>query len=147
MTKRGKGKEKKKPPRYERIQGILEQKAPKQRCIVFCLSYHIKGEGQLIEEWEKDGLAAPLFNRIKYLNQLTPFEAKQKGYIKEYHKVGFPPDSNFSHPKHVGDVTWAVMHLEHNSKEVVVGYIEDDVFYLIFLDKDHQFWPTILKNT
>jgi hypothetical protein len=75
-------------------------------------------------------------------------EVRQNKYIKEYSKVDFPPNSEFKKPTHIGEVTWAVMHITANSKEVVVGYIdEDDVFYIIFLDKEHKFWPTTLKNT
>lgn len=55
--------------------------------------------------------------------------------------MDFPPNSAFTPPKHITGVTWAVIHITPKSKEVVVGFIEDDVFYVIFLDKEHKFWP------
>jgi hypothetical protein len=62
--------------------------------------------------------------------------------LKQYTKVDFPPDSKFKQPKHLSNETWAVMHITGTSKEVVAGYIEDDIFYIIFLDKEHEFWPS-----
>ena len=59
----------------------------------------------------------------------------------------FAEDSGFENPAHINNVTWAVIHVTDNSKEVVAGYIEDDVFYVVFLDKEHKFWPCAKKNT
>jgi hypothetical protein len=111
------------------------------------LSKHISNQGQTIEDWDKSGLLLLLLNRIKFVGQFTPVEVRQQQHIKEYTKVDFPPNSEFKKPTHVEDVTWAVMHITPKSKEVVVGYIDVDVFYVIFLDKDHKFWPSTLKNT
>lgn len=131
---------------FERSQGNRGKVPPKERFLSVCLKKHIKGEGQTFEEWDTLGLAGPLLDRIKHVSQLTVFEAKFQQHVKEYHKVAFPPESKFTHPKHISeDVTWAVMHLTPQSKAVVVGYIEDDIFYLIFLDKDHLFWPVAKK--
>ena len=135
-------KKKKKQPAYIRKQGKRDPVPPKKRVITFSLSKQIKGEGQTIEEWDKEGLLAKLLLRIKYVGQHSVNIVRQKQYIKEYHKVDFPPNSKFTHPKHIVNVTWAVMHITPKSKEVVVGYIEDDVFNIVFLDKDHKFWPS-----
>jgi hypothetical protein len=140
-------KEKKKLPAYLREQGNRGVVGNRQRNISFSFSKHIKAEGQSIEEWEELGLLRPLLIRIKNLGQHSTLTVRQNDWIKEYHKVSFPPDSGFSEPKHVIGVTWAVMHITDTSKEVVAGFIEDDVFYIIFLDKDHIFWPGKLKNT
>ena len=134
-------------PAYLREQGNRSKNIQRSRLITFSLSKHIKGEGQSIEEWGDLGLLKALNLRMKYLGQLNIHEVKQAKYIKEYHKVSFPENSEFSEPKHVQNGTWAVMHLTDNSKEVVVGYIEEDVFQIVFLDKDHKFWPSKLKNT
>lgn len=136
-----------KDPAYIREQGTKGENVKKQRTITFSLSKHIVAEGQSIEQWEELGLLAQLLTRIKFMGQLTVHEIRQKKFIKEYHKVEFPPNSKFTKPKHIPEVVWAVMHITEKSKEVVAGYIEDDVFYIVFFDKDHKFWPTSLKNT
>lgn len=142
-----KGKSVRKDPAYLREQGNRNAVGKRARNITFSLSRHIKGEGQSIKEWEDSGLLGNLNLQMKFVGQHSVFYVRQNKLIKEYTKVEFPPNSGFTHPKHVGDVTWAVMHITPKSKEVVVGYIEEDVFYIVFLDKDHQFWPSTLKNT
>ncbi|MBI1837232.1 MAG: hypothetical protein HYR91_08215 [Flavobacteriia bacterium] len=140
-------KREKRDPAYLREQGKREAQGLKQRKITFSLSKHIPNQGQTIEDWDQSGLLSSLYNRLKFVGQFTPVEVRQQKHIKEYTKVDFPPNSKFKKPAHIIDVTWAVMHITPNSKEVVVGYIEEDVFYLIFLDKNHEFWPSTLKNT
>jgi hypothetical protein len=139
--------EEKKTPAYLREQGKRGAVGNRQRNLSFSFSKHIKTEGQSIEEWDELGLLKPLLLRIKNLGQHTSLTVRQNKWVKEYHKVAFPPNSGFKEPKHVIGVTWAVMHITDTSKEVVAGFIEEDVFYIVFLDKDHQFWPSKLKNT
>lgn len=134
-------KKERKDPAYIREQGNKEAKGNKQRKITFSLSKHIPNVGgQTIEDWDSSGLMVLLFNRLKFVGQFSAIEVRQNQYIKEYTKVDFPPNSKFKKPNHITNVTWAVMHITGTSKEVVVGYIEDDVFYIVFLDKDHDFW-------
>jgi len=142
-----KKKKERKDPAYLREQGLRESNIKKSRNLSFSLSEHIKGEGQTIEEWSELGLLKQLLLRLKYLGQYPALTVRQNKWIKEYHKVDFPPDSEFTEPKHVSNVTWAVMHITPNSKEVVAGFIKNEIFYIVFLDKDHKFWPSSLKNT
>ena len=134
-------------PAYLREQGERDKVAKSERLITFSFSKHIKGEGQTIEEWNELGILGQLILRLKYLGQYSTLTVRQNKWINEYHKVEFPSKSKFTEPKHVINVTWAVLHIKPKSKEVVVGYIEGDVFYIIFLDKEHHFWPSKLKNT
>lgn len=145
MNKRGDKREKQEPS-YLRSHGTQKARSPKQRKLTFSISKHLPNQGQTFEDWDECGLSILLWKRLKHAGQFTSVEARQD-CIKEYTKVEFPPGSKFKQPTHITGVTWAVMHLKPNSKEVVVGYIEDDVFYIVFLDKEHQFWPTSLKNT
>ena len=74
-------------------------------------------------------------------------QALAQQLIKQYTKVGFPENSEFIEPRHVTPTYWAVIHITQNSKEVVVGYLdENNVFYVIFLDKEHKFWPTDIQS-
>ncbi|WP_411811948.1 hypothetical protein ACLB9Y_00915 [Chryseobacterium scophthalmum] len=134
-------------PAYLREQGKKELKEKNKRNITFCFSKHIKGEGQSFEEWEEEGLLSQLFERLKQLGNYPVLVIKQNDWITEYHKVDFPPKSDFKVPQHISGVTWATIHIKPNSKAVIVGYIENDIFYVVFLDKDHRFWITEKKNT
>lgn len=137
----------KKDPAYLREQGKRDAVKKSDRLLTFSFSKHIKGEGQTIEEWGELGLLTLLTIRLKYLCQYSALIVRQNKWIKEYHKVEFPPNSKFTEPKHIEKVTWAVLHITPTSKEVAIGYIENEVFYIVFLDKEHHFWPTELKNT
>lgn len=105
-----------------------------------------RNQGQSFKEWEDDNLLSLAMTKLQEICQLTLNEAKSKQIIKLYTKVGFPPESNFYHPKHVlPDVIWCSLHIQ--GKECVIGYFEDFIFHVIFLDKDHEFWITKKKNT
>jgi hypothetical protein len=60
----------------------------------------------------------------------------------------FPPKDKtiYEHPKHVPeDAKWARIHV--NGTHILVGHIFKNTFYLTFLDPEHKFWITELKNT
>ncbi len=134
-------------PAYLREQGTRSASPVRKRKVTFSFSKHITTQGETFKEWDEEGLLALLMERLKYIGQFSVQEALQNRAIKQYTKVSFPPNSHFIEPKHIVNVTWCVIHITETSKEVVVGFIEDDVFYLIFLDKHHRFWPSKLKNT
>lgn len=140
-------KRERKDPAYIRQQGNREARGKKKRFLSFSFTKLITTQGQTIEEWETLGLLSILNLRFKFIGQFSVQEALQKVYIKQYTKVNFPLKSGFIQPNHISNVTWAVMHLTNTSKEVVAGYVEDDIFYVVFLDKDHDFWPSTLKHT
>lgn len=140
-------KRERKDPAYLREQGKREAKGAKQRKIAFSFTKHLPNQGETIEQWQERGLLVLLFNRLKAVGQYTAVEVRQNQHIKEYTKVDFPPNSGFKRPTHIVGIVWAVMHITPKSKEVVVGYLEEDIFYIIFLDAEHKFWPSSLKNT
>lgn len=103
-------------------------------------------QGQDFKEWENEKILALAIDKLRSICQLTVSQATAQGIIKCYTKVSFPPKSNFTHPKHIlPDVTWCSMHIQ--GKECVIGYFEDNIFNVVFLDKDHEFWITEKKHT
>ena len=103
-------------------------------------------QGQDFEEWEEEKLLALMINKLRAICQITMAQATAQQIIKPYTKVTFPPESAFTHPKHVlPDVTWCTMHIQ--GKECIIGHIEDNIFHIVFLDKEHEFWITKKKNT
>jgi hypothetical protein len=103
-------------------------------------------QGQTFKEWQQEELLALALTKLQAVCGLTKLEATQQQIIKAYPKGEFPPQTDFYHPKHVpDDVAWCSMHIQ--GKECVIGYFEDNVFNIVFLDKDHRFWITEKKNT
>lgn len=118
----------------------------KEPFIVFSFKDFDINQGQDFEEWEEEKLLALMVNKLKAVSHITMAQATAQQIIKPYTKVSFPPDSAFVHPKHVlPDVTWCTMHIQ--GKECIIGHIEDNVFHIVFLDKEHEFWKTKKKNT
>ena len=129
--------------RYDRKNGTRPSVGQKSKTISFSWEKLDSVQGQRIPEWEKEGLLSKLCLRLQQIGQFDATNALGQQLIKQYTQVGFPPKSKFTVPKHVSPSYWGVIHITPNSKEVVAGYIEEDVFYIVFLDKEHHFWPSM----
>lgn len=103
---------------------------------------------QSITSWEGDGLLLPLLNSLKHLSQQplpTLVEQKLLGIYDSY-----PPANvtDFKCPDNLPQsIKWGALRNIGGQKKRVAGFILDQVFYIVFLDKDHQFWKSGLKNT
>lgn len=105
-----------------------------------------RNQGQSYDEWQENNILALALRKLQEVCNLTKLEATTQQIIKEYPKGEFPPKSDFRHPIHVPDnISWCSMHIQ--GKECVIGYFEDNIFHIVFLDKDHRFWITQKKNT
>lgn len=132
---------------YSRQLGNKSDKGSKKRVINFNFSKIVPNKEQTLKTWSDEGLLIILIERIKIVGALTREEAIHQGLIKEYpSKIGFPVNSKLKKPTYLNPKQWAVMHLTSTSVEVVAGYIENDIFYIVFLDKYHEFWPTDLQS-
>ena len=101
---------------------------------------------QNFTSWENDKTLAKLMESLKELTKKTFQEAEREGIITRYNT--FPENSDFTCPKYIDeDACWAVIKKISGQKSRAVGYIVDNIFYLVFLDKDHKFWKTSKKNT
>lgn len=98
--------------------------------------------GQKLLEWEEDGLLSKMVQRFKDVSSLEwpPFNDKFKRYDTWHQNCQFKWPGNVP-----DDACWASMHIQ--GKECVIGHIVQTVFYVVFLDRNHQFWPTEKKNT
>jgi hypothetical protein len=119
--------------------------APEKTPAEFCVSLkHFDGsQGQTFADWEGDQLLSKLLDRWLAHSSKPMLQC----FDKKFHRYReFPRASGFHHPKHVPpDAVWASMHIQ--SKECVGGHIIGNVFYVVFLDRDHKFWLVGKKNT
>ncbi|MEK7432360.1 MAG: hypothetical protein AABZ74_04445 [Cyanobacteriota bacterium] len=84
-----------------------------------------------------------MIDKFEHLSDKNIMEA-QKGILTLY--GNFPEKSNFEYPKYISqNVNWASIGLK--GKERVIGFVENNIFYIVFLDKEHEFWLTEKKNT
>jgi hypothetical protein len=137
----------------KRKQNIREEKKTKEDLpkIVFSFKDFDKTQippGQLHEEWQKDKLLAYMLEKFNEICKCNIVEALQQNMIKLYD--GFPEKSEFRYPKTVirdERIKWAVIMNIKGQKPRVAGHIIDNVFYVVFLDKEHKFFPSELRNT
>ncbi len=108
--------------------------------------YDQNSPGQDYKKWQEDKLLASMLEKFGHICCFNIIEAQKNKVIKIYGK--FPEISAFTIPKHINaDVKWAVIMDIKGQKERVAGYIIENVFYVVFLDKEHKFYITEKKNT
>lgn len=119
--------------------------------ICFNFQYLDKNQGQSYKEWEENKILALMLNKLEHLSKLNIMEA-QKGILTIYKDVDFPPESNFTSPEHVtnnfkfpDDAKWSSIRVQ--GEERVIGFIKENIFYIVFLDKNHDFWISKKKHT
>lgn len=124
--------------------GLPYRSGEPKRTIVFSLKDFDINQGQSFEDWEEESILSELMTRLRQVSSFSVPEAEQQGILKIY--GDFPSESDFKHPKHIPPgVNWASISIR--GKIRIGGYLEDNVFYIVFLDKDHRFWITKKKHT
>ena len=131
---------------YDRKRGHRGVVGQTQISICFSWAKLDNTQGQTIDDWEREELLSKLSKRLQQIGQYESTHALAQQLIKQYTKIGFPENSKFKEPNHVKPNYWDDKKLKKKSKEVVAGYIEDNVFYIVFLDKEHHFWPTDIQS-
>lgn len=104
-----------------------------------------RNQGQTFEEWNKEKLLVNMLDTIRNYC-LKPIHEQFSDKFKAY--GDFPPSdkTKFKYPKHVpSDVNWASLHL--SGKVCLAGYINENVFNIVFLDKNHEFYLSEKKHT
>lgn len=97
--------------------------------------------GQSLEEWESQHLLSVLMNKFVDVCQYNRVEAMQHKLLKVYGE--FPKNSEFKKPNYIeGDVAWGTIQRIGGQKPRLAGYIIESVFYPVFLDREHKFFPT-----
>lgn len=123
--------------------------------IVFNFKYFIYGNdvGESFEEWEGEGILADLNNKLKNFSGKTKAELLRDGTLEIY--GAYPKDSKFIKPKTLvfAGIQWARFRI--TGRRRLIGFFLEDkvlkstssenfrnVFFIVFLDKDHMFAPS-----
>lgn len=128
------------------LKDLKDHPKKRGRNIVFSFRDFDRSQGQDFYQWQDEKLLALALDKLSQLSQFTIQEAQQRQLLKIYTKTEFPPKSGFKYPKYLNEgVLWASFHVQ--GKECIIGHIEEEVFFIVFLDKDHEFWITEKKHT
>jgi len=139
------------PKSFDRKNEIRDERVPSKDLTKIVISFKDyisnvpKGNEQNFSKWEDKKFLSVFLQKLCNITELTINEAKQQGIIKEY--LNFPERSKFECPKKLIDARWSVINKVTGQKARVAGHIVDNIFYVVFLDKDHDFWPSKMKNT
>ncbi len=102
--------------------------------------------GQTLGEWQESKMLDKLLRKFVDVCACTRIEAVQQGLLKVYDD--FPVNSQFKIPNHIqGNVEWGTIQRIGGQKPRLAGYIINSVFYPVFLDKNHLFFPSAKKHT
>lgn len=105
--------------------------------VAFCLRDIDPNQGDTLGDWAQQNLLPGMVFRIADISKQTMQEARQQQTIKAYGI--FPERTKFRHPDHVTeDAEWAAMHID--GKQVLGGHLEKNIFHVVFLDSDHNFF-------
>lgn len=97
--------------------------------------------GQTFEQWEEEKRLSVLMKKFVDVCAYNRTEAMQMKLLKVY--GAFPENSAFSKPDYIeGEVQWGTIQRIGGQKPRLAGYIIDSVFYPVFLDRDHKFYPS-----
>jgi hypothetical protein len=114
------------------------------KSLVFSFKHFDPRQGECWEDWQNEKLLARMCERFREHCLTEPFTKCFGERFKQYGPL--PTNSRFRHPPHVPqDAVWTSMHIK--GEPCVIGHMIRNVFYIVFLDKEHVFYPTTLKHT
>ena len=123
--------------------------------ITFNFKFFQSGDysGQSFEEWEREQILADLNNKLKDYSGKSRLELQEDGTLEIY--TQYPNGSKFREPailKAIAiDIEWARLRVTgrrrligffHKHKKYDIERTKNEVFYVVFLDKNHEFAPS-----
>jgi len=136
--------------KYKRAQGHLEDKGEKvsYKKVLISYIYLDRAQGQSLEQWDQTpGRLLRWNNVIQNLNSLTIQQALHNKIIIKYDKIdvdvhNMPRKSKWKYPQHLKDknIIWCKIVLMNLVR--IIGFLEDNIFFVVFLDENHEFYPT-----
>ncbi|MCU0445780.1 MAG: hypothetical protein MUE85_12775 [Microscillaceae bacterium] len=127
--------------------GKKESKSTVIPFLSFSFQYFDKNQippGQSFKKWEQDGLLSSFIEKIFQLSSENRKTAQSKKMLSIYGE--FPPKNKtdfklpvFSIPE---NAEWGTIQDIGGQKVRVAGFIIDNIFYIVFFDKEHKFWKS-----
>ncbi|WP_052126195.1 hypothetical protein [Ureibacillus massiliensis] len=134
------------------LKGVSDSPTAKQNeqtindYFLISLKYLDRTQGQDFSEWEQENLLAKAMETLRNYSHnslVSQVDGKKFNIYGE-----FPPKkkTEFNHPKHVPeDAEWARIHV--TGKQCIIGFVNRNIFNVVFLDKEHKFWKSEKKHT
>lgn len=114
--------------------------------LVISFKHLDKTQGQTFDDWEKDGILSGALETLSSFCHDTVQNQCCTDKFKPYGNFPSQGKTDFCFPSHVPpDADWASMHI--NGLQCLVGHIFKNIFYVVFLDKNHRFYISTKKHT
>lgn len=99
--------------------------------------------GQSLATWANENLLGPFVAKLHHISTVNITELQTQKSVTNYRN--FPPADNthFTCPADLSkEENWGVIRNIGGQKQRVAGFLRDNIFYIVFLDRDHRFWPS-----
>lgn len=131
----------------KRAREIREPKATEKPCVLFSFKHFHDADdiGQSLENWAEDNpaLLAGLLQKMAHISQQTVPKARQDTTLTLYGRFPESAKTDFTCPRHLQDQkNWGVIRNIGGQKSRAAGFLQNNIFYVVFLDKHHQFYKS-----
>ncbi len=104
----------------------------------------LKNIQKILDDFKGDvtqSLLSDFFEKLVVLSKETKTILKQRDMIHIYANFPNSKINDFKMPKNIpADVKWGTIQDVGHQKVRVAGFTIENIFYVVFLDKDHKFW-------
>lgn len=102
------------------------------------------GPGQGLQDWKDEDLLFDMLVSLTHITSTNITELQSKD--KKLTLYGSFPDKSFNEFTIPASITtekkWGTLRNIGGQKARIAGFLEDNVFYIVFLDKEHKFYKT-----
>lgn len=129
------------------VDGVSKSKSHFDKFVSFSFkdlntNQHLKED---FNDWNNEKLLVKLLTKIKEISNQKMSEATQQT-ITIYGSFPPPHKTEYQVPSYLNEqIQWGTIHIQ--GKEVIAGYMIENIFYIVFLDKKHKFWISEKKHT
>lgn len=111
--------------------------------VSFRYFHNVDDVGQSIDSWRVDGSLPDLIEKLVYLTANGITKVSSDGIFTNYTRFPDAAVNDFKCPGEISvDENWGVIKNIGGQKRRVAGFLKDNVFYIVFFDKDHRFWKS-----
>lgn len=102
------------------------------------------GTGQSLKTWLETEvlLVQGLVNKLVYLSDNTLTASQQNKILTLYRQFPARNQTDFTCLAGFENENWGTIRKLNGQKGRAAGFLRDNVFYVVFLDKDHRFWKS-----
>lgn len=107
-----------------------------------------KTPAQSISTWKDEDKILDMLLALKYIssNNATVVQTTEK--LTLYAEYPSKEKNEFPLPEGLpSGIRWGTIQNIGGQKSRIAGFLKDNIFYLVYLDRDHRFWITKPKNT